>query len=124
LAELLLEVVFQVIAEAFTALAVRSVRNVVGESKGINPILAGAGYLLLGTACGAVSLLLWPHPLVHPSRFHGISLVISPVITGLIMSQIGLMQGRRGKGAIRIESFAYGFTFALGVAAIRFCFVK
>jgi hypothetical protein len=122
--ELVLEVVFQLLAETLTALAVRTFRDAVGEPKSISPILAGTGYLLLGAACGALSLLLWPHPLVHPSRFHGISLIISPVVTGFIMSQIGLMQGRRGKDAIRIESFAYGFTFALGVAAIRLFFVR
>ena len=123
-AELLIEVVFQVIGEAFIALIVRSIRNVVEESKAISPILAAFGYLLLGIACGVVSVLLFPHALVHPSKFHGISLVISPVITGLIMSQMGLMRRRRGKDPVRIESFGYGFTFALGVAVIRFLFVR
>jgi hypothetical protein len=81
-------------------------------------------HLLLGAACGVGSVLLFPHALVHPSRFHGISLVVSPVITGLIMSQTGLMRRRKGKETIRIESFGYGFTFALGVAVVRFLFVK
>jgi hypothetical protein len=123
-AELLIEVVLQIIGEALIALIVRSIRNLVEESKAVSPILAALGYLLLGAACGVGSVLLFPHALVHPSKFRGISLVISPVITGLIMSLTGLMRRRRGKDAIRIESFGYGFTFALGVAVIRFLSAK
>jgi hypothetical protein len=37
----------------------------------------------------------------------------SPLITGLIKSQIGLVRRRKGEDAVRIESFGYGFTFAL-----------
>jgi hypothetical protein len=123
-AELLVEVVFQVAGEAFIALIIRSIRNVFGESKAISPVLAALGYLLLGVVCGVVSVLLFPHPLIHPSKIHGISLLISPVVTGLIMLQMGLVRRRKGKDTVRIESFGYGFTFALGVALIRFLFVS
>ena len=122
--ELLLEVFFQVVVEAIVALVVRSVRNVLEESNAINPLLAAAGYFLLGLAFGITSLRVYPHPLFHPSKFHGISLVISPVITGLVMSQVGTVLRRKGKQAVRIESFGYGFTFALGLAIIRFIYVK
>ena len=123
-AELLIEVIFQCIAEEFTGATIRSVRNVARESKAVSPVLAAAGYLLLGVGFGAASVLFFPHPLFHPSKFHGISLLVSPLITGLIMSQIGLMRRRKGKNSSQIESFGYGFTFALGVALIRFFFVK
>jgi hypothetical protein len=123
-AELLIEVVFQWIAEELTVATIRSVRNVAEESKAVSPVLAATGYLLLGAGFGAVSVLFLPHPLVHPSGFHGISLVVSPLITGLIMSQIGILRRRKGKDSLQIESFGYGFTFALGVALIRFFFVR
>jgi hypothetical protein len=123
-AELLFEVFFEVAVEAIVALIVRSLRNVFGESNAISPILAAVGYLLLGVAFGIASLPFFPHPLFHPSKFHGISLVISPVITGLVMSQVGIVLRRKGKQAVRIESFGYGFTFALGLAIVRFIFVR
>jgi hypothetical protein len=123
-AELLFEVFFQVVVEAIVALIVRSIRNVFEVSNAINPILAAIGYLLLGAAFGIASLRFFPHPLVHPSKFHGISLVVSPVITGLVMSQVGIVLRRKGKQAVRIESFRYGFTFALGLAIIRFFFSR
>jgi hypothetical protein len=122
--ELLLEVFFQVVVEAIVALVVRSVRNVLEESNAINPFLAAVGYFVLGIAFGIASLRVYPHPLFHPSKLHGISLVISPVITGFVMSQVGTVLRRKGKQAVRIESFGYGFTFALGLAIIRFIYVK
>ena len=122
-AELLFEVFFQVVVEAIVALIVRSIENLFEESNAIHPTLATIGYLLMGIAFGIGSLRLFPHPLFHPSKFHGISLVISPVITGLVMSQVGIALRRKGKQAVRIESFGYGFTFALGLAIIRFIFV-
>jgi hypothetical protein len=123
-AELLFEVLFQVVVEALVALIVQSLRNVFEEPDAVNPILAAIGYLLLGIVFGFASLLLFPHPLFHPSKFHGISLVISPVITGLVMSWVGSTLRRRGRQAVRIESFGYGFTFALGMAIIRFTFAR
>jgi hypothetical protein len=123
-AELLFEVFFQVVVEAVVALIARSIRNVFEETNSINPILATIGYLLLGSAFGLASVRLFPHPFFQPSKFHGISLVISPVITGLVMSQVGIMLRRKGKQAVRIESFGYGFTFALGLAIIRFILVR
>lgn len=122
--EILFEAFIQVIGEAIVALVVRSIRNVVAESKETSPVLAAAGYLLLGVACGAVSVFFFLHPLIHRSKIHGISLLVSPVITGLVMAQVGLMLRRKDKNAVRIESFWYGFTFALGMAFVRFIFTR
>jgi hypothetical protein len=121
--EILAEAFIQVICEAIVSLISRSIRNVVEESEAVSPILAAAGYLLLGFACGGVSVFLFPHPLIHPSKIHGISLLISPVVTGLIMAQVGLLRRRKDQRAVRIESFWYGFTFALGMVLVRFFFV-
>ena len=52
------------------------------------------------------------------------SLILSPLITGSVMSLIGSSVRRHGKKPTRIESFGYGFAFALGMAAVRFFFVR
>jgi hypothetical protein len=122
--EILLEVFFQVAIEAVVAFVSRCLRNIFSGSNAISPVLAAAVYLLLGVIFGAVSVFVIPHPIMRPARIHGISLIVSPVITGLIMSQVGVLLRRNGKEAVRIESFAYGFTFALGVAAVRFAYLK
>jgi hypothetical protein len=123
LAEFLLELFFELFAEAIVALILRSLRNLLSDAI-LSPIVAYVFYLSLGCAFGAASLLLFPHPIFHPSRLHGISLLISPAITGLVMSQVGAFLRRKGKESVRIESFGYGFTFALGLAIIRLAFVR
>jgi hypothetical protein len=123
-AELVLEVLFEIALESVVALIARAFRNAVEASNTIGPILAGAGYLILGAILGAISLAVHPHPLFHPSRFHGASLLISPIIAGLVMSQVGSLLRRYGKQSVRIESFGYGFTFALGWAVVRFVFAS
>ncbi len=122
--DLLFEVLIQVVGEAILGMIVRSSRNAIKKSEPISPVLAAVGYLVLGAACGVVSIFFFPHPLIHPSRIHGISLLVSPVITGLIMAQVGLLLRRKDKNTVGIESFWYGFTFAFGVALIRFIFIS
>jgi len=123
-AELFAEVLFELLGEELTALAVRFFRKLVGESKAIRPILAAVGYLLIGVAYGALSVGFYRRPLIHPTRSHGASLVISPVITGLIVARIGLVRKRNDKDVVRVESFQYGFSLAFGVAAVRFLFAR
>jgi len=86
-------------------------------------VLATVGYTLLGASAGGLSLFIFPHPLVHPSRLHGINLLVSPIVTGLVMSLIGSILSRQGKKVVQIESFGYGFAFAFGMALIRYFFV-
>jgi len=122
--EIIAEMLFEVFLGAIVDLIVRSIRNLVAGSHTIGPVLATVVYLLLGAGLGLLSVFLLPHSLIHRSRFHGLSLVVSPVLTGLAMSQVGRSLRRQGKDSIQIESFGYGFTFALGVAIIRFFFVS
>lgn len=67
-------------------------------------------YAFLGVLSGAFSLLILPHPLLrreHPTRFHGISLVISPIIVGLVLSSFGAVMRRWGKKVTPSETFGY-----------------
>lgn len=122
--EILAEVLFQVAIEAIIGLITRAIQRLFSETNDVSPIVAAIGYLLLGFLAGALSLLLIPHRLVPPSRIHGISLVVSPLITGMFMSQVGSLLRSKGKRTVQIESFAYGFTFALGVAIVRFAYLR
>jgi hypothetical protein len=88
-----------------------------------NPLLIILKFTLLGLGVGLLSSLIIPHPLVHPSRFHGISLLISPVVTGLVMGFIGRTVRRRGRSPVQIESFVYGFTCAFAMAFVRLLMV-
>lgn len=122
-AEVFLEALFEFAGEAILDLIQRAVAEVFETSRAPGPVLASIGYAVLGIFAGACSLLIFPHPLVHPSQLHGISLIISPIVTGLMMSWIGSILRGRGKKVVQIESFRYGFAFAFGMALIRFFFV-
>ncbi len=120
LAEVLLEAAFGEMAGLLSR-AVRRFRVAVRRS---SPIVATVVFSLVGVAFGFLSAWMFPHPLVHTSKLHGISLLFSPVVTGLVMAYIGRAWRRRGRTSVQIESFSYGFTFALAMALIRFWLVR
>jgi hypothetical protein len=124
IAELLFESFFELLGILLVDFSVRFVRSSKTGADEPSPVLAAAAYSSFGVVVGLVSVLLIPHRLFPVSRFHGISLLISPLVTGLAMSQIGLLLRRHGKRRIRIESFGYGFAFAFWMAIIRYFFVQ
>jgi hypothetical protein len=124
LLELFLEVLFQVAAEALFDLALRGLGEVLVRSEFKNPLVATIGYVALGALTGGLSLIIFPHPLVHPSRLHGISLLVAPIVTGSLMALIGSVLHHQGKKTTQIESFGYGFAFAFGMALIRLIFAE
>ncbi|MCU1271741.1 MAG: hypothetical protein JWN74_3035 [Acidobacteriaceae bacterium] len=130
IAEFLLEAFLELIAAVILDLASRVLLGLftsLTEAVKDNRALTGFVYALLGVLAGALSLLVLPHPLIHreqPIRFHGISLLISPIIAGLVLSSVGAVMRRWGKKVTPVETFGYGFAFALGMALIRFFFAK
>jgi predicted tellurium resistance membrane protein TerC len=122
--EIFFEAAFEFAAEFFGALILRVVAAVFDTSEFKNPWLACVGYVFLGGVAGGLSLLVFPHRLVHPSRVPGLSVIISPVLAGLGMSLVGSTLRKRNKKAMQIESFGYGFAFAFGMALVRFFFAK
>jgi hypothetical protein len=119
-AEILLEAAFAELA----GILFRAFRLFRVKIKRADPALATVVFGLLGVSFGFLSVWFFPHHLVHPTRVHGISLLISPILTGLLMGQIGRSVRRWGRQPLRIESFAYGFIFALAMALVRFWLVR
>jgi hypothetical protein len=127
LLQIILEFILGIGAELLAELGLHGVAHVFRGRKTRNPALAFIGYALLGVMVGGVSLLVFPRALVrgasfHGTSFHGIGLLISPLLAGFVMSAIGSLRRRRGMSLIRLDSFAYGFIFAFGMALIRFLF--
>ena len=120
LAQLLLEVLVEFFPELLLELVWRSLREALEPRAERDPVLAFFGYALLGAGAGGLSLLPFPHAFVHGSRWHGTSLIVSPVLAGVGMSIVGWIRRRRGETLIRLDTFPYGFSFAFGVALVRF----
>jgi hypothetical protein len=89
-----------------------------------NGFMAGIGYFLFGLILGGVSLLVFPQSFVRSETFHGISLLITPVVSGLAMGALGRWREGRGETVLRIDSFVYGFVFALAMALVRFVYTS
>ena len=131
LLELLFEalaVLFEIALELTGNLVVdfgwRSLGQTITPREDRNPILAGIGYALLGLVAGGVSLLIFPESFARSEKFHGISLLVSPVMAGLGMAGLGWLLKRSGKRVMRLDSFTYGFVFALPMAIIRFLYTS
>jgi hypothetical protein len=127
IAGVLLEALLQIASELFVSLLVRRMTRVFDATLRLDPLVAGIGALLLGTLAGALTLVAFPHPLVpalKPSKLHGMSLILSPLLTGLVMSWIGGKIRRRGRTTMKIESFSYGFIFAFAMAIVQFSMAR
>jgi hypothetical protein len=121
--ELLFEALFEIVLGAIVAGVYRLLRRFWITARRGSSAIAAVILVLLGAALGFLSAFIFPHPLVPPSKLHGISLLVSPMITGLVMAAIGDGVRRRGGLPVRIESFSYGFAFAFAVALIRILMV-
>ena len=120
--EFFLEFIVQIIGEVFLEVVVQKLSPVPWDHKALNAILALIMYLGLGVIIGWLSILIFPHSFIRSSRLHGISLIITPLLAGLTMSGIGWLRERHGQPVIRLDTFAYGFIFAFGMALVRFLF--
>jgi hypothetical protein len=120
IAEVLFEAFLQIIMEFLAVLLLRGARTAFSAITRLGLPVSVFVSGILGLVAGILSLFVFPHTFVHPSRVHGISLLISPLLTGLFMWWVGGSLRMRGKNPAEIESFACGFVFALGMALIRY----
>ena len=128
----------EIIAEIFLGFIVEIVIPIVGEiafdvllhslgqpfvsRERRNAILTGIGYFLFGLILGGLSLLVFPRSFVRSETFHGINLLITPLVAGLVMGAIGRWRARHGETLLRLDSFVYGFVFAFAMALVRFVY--
>lgn len=108
--EILIELGFHAMAEPF--------------AKPSNPWLAVIGYFMFGAIVGGISLIFLPTYLVKGKGLRIANLLFTPICVGLAMSGLGAWRARHNQAVLRIDRFAYGFMFALGVALVRFWFAK
>lgn len=124
IAELLLgfivEVVIPVVAEIAFDVLLHSLGQPFVARERRNSVLTGIGYCLFGLILGGLSLLVFPRSFVRSERFHGINLLITPLVAGLVMGAIGRWRERHGQAILRFDSFVYGFVFAFAMALVRF----
>lgn len=123
--ELLFEIVFNFVLQLFGELLFEVVLRFIPDflrGRVGSALLALVGYAAAGMALGGLSLLVFPGPLMVSKRFHGISLLVSPLLAGAAMAGLGWLRRRQGKRVLRLDSFGYGAAFAFAFALVRFLF--
>lgn len=87
-------------------------------------ILTAVMYFGIGLFVGWLTILIFPRAFIRSENLHGVSLILTPVLAGLMMAAIGAIREQRRKVVIRLESFSYGFVLAFGMALVRFFFTE
>ena len=125
--EILGEFLLEILMEVLTGFLARGLRGVSSQLGGwstqhveFDRPSQVAISVLVGVIAGVISVAIHPAPFFHFGKVHGMSLVISPLLTGLAMACIGSILRRKDRKPVPWESFWGGFAFALGMAAIRF----
>lgn len=120
--EILLELILPLFAELLTELALHKLSSMPGMQKAGRVILTAIVYAGVGLVAGLISLSIFPKAFARSSILPGISLVITPVLGGLLMSYISWLRVRTWDWTIRLETFAYGFIFTFVMTLLRFYF--
>lgn len=81
------------------------------------------GLVLLGGLAGFLTSLILPNRLFGFHGIKGVSIVLSPIITGLLMRRYGDWCDERGHPRSYFATFWGGALFAFGMAAVRYYLV-
>jgi hypothetical protein len=114
--ELALQIVFEFVGE----LLLHASKEPFRRPRPISPIIATAGYAVYGAIAGAISVWIWPHNFIDQHWMRIANVVVSPLIAGGLMAAVGAWRRRRELEVVRLESFFYGYFFALTMALVRF----
>jgi hypothetical protein len=116
LGELLLQAFGELIAE----LIGRSVKEPFRRPEPIHPWLAAIGYSIFGALAGAISLGVLPSLFISAQWLRIVNLIVTPLVAGLMMERLGAWREMKDQETIRLDTFTYGFVFALSMALVRF----
>ena len=120
--EVVLELLFQFIAEIgveFGSSAVSEGLRKSGREKNVNPVLAVMGLIILSALIGGITSFVFPKRILPQIGFSGVSLIISPLATGLVMHMFGKWRRNSGYRTSYLATFIGGASFAFGISATR-----
>lgn len=125
LLELLIEFFGQLLIELLVEFGLRiPLRKATGSDKAWNSLLSGGLYVFVAALCAAASLQLFPNHFIKSLTLRQLNLVVAPALVGLIMGYRGKLLESKGQQALRLDSFWFGYLFALVFALIRFLAAK
>ena len=75
--------------------------------------------LVTGFAAGTISVLAWPHGFTDVAPLIGIAAIASPMLTGLVMYQAGLLLRRLGHEPPALLDVRSESIVAIGISLVR-----
>lgn len=124
LLQLAIEIIGQVIFELLVAAGLESLADSGIRDRESRPLAGAIAQFLIGLCAGVLSLVIISRRLTGPSLIPGLSLVLSPVGTGMAMHWLGEMWRDRGKDPPALFCFKAGALFAFGMALTRFVYLE
>ena len=118
--EFILSFVFELLTRAAGWMAAPWASSLREHSAPVTKMLRALIYLGSGLLCGWVSLLILPESLARTMDTRLAILIGVPLLCGASMALIGYLRKQKGKEAVAIESFGYGFLFAASMSLFRF----
>jgi hypothetical protein len=122
--ESLIEFLLQFVIEILFELGIRGVWNRRERKKPAHFILAGIYYAALAAIAGFVTVIFFPEHFIKDTNLRLANFMVAPLFVGFMMGMRGKILRKKGKVAIRLDTFSYGFLFAFIFAAFRFWFCK
>ena len=118
------EVFLQTVGEVIFEVIGHGMRETFRRPKPLAPWLAVVGYLAWGAIIGSLSLWLFRDHFIQSQWLRIVNLFLTPIIAGLVMAKVGAWRRNREQQPLRLDSFAYGFAFAFGMALVRYIWAK
>lgn len=128
--EFLLEALFQIVGEFLLQILFEAVAELGFHGfketfkKSGNPVFSTIGFFVWGLIAGGISLLVFPHSFIRSRGLRLLNLIVTPLLVGEAMRQIGKLRERRGQSLVKLDRFFYAFAFALAMALIRYFTTK
>lgn len=118
------EIFLQVVSELLIEFGFTSVGEPFQQRSRAHPVLAAGGVFVLGAVGGAMTCLIWPARVFQPAPLRGASLLVSPMVTGVVMDRYGKWRDDRGVSRSYVATFWGGALFAFGMALVRLAWVE
>jgi hypothetical protein len=124
LLSVLFEVFFEWIVQLLFELGFRLLAEAFRKGPDRHPGAAFLGYMMLGSAAGGLSVWVFPRSFIRRESLRMLNVLATPLLAGLVMSALGAYERKAGKRPLRLDSFTYGFAFALAMALVRLRFTS
>lgn len=122
LLEILIEILTFPVVELFSA-RWRKKRASDGKTQGLDPLAQGALIVVFGLILGLVSALVFKARILPGYGFRGMSLILAPLLGGLLLQGYGLLKKKHNKSASFLATFPGGALFAFSISLARFLLV-